>query len=176
MEYKNFGSTNTELKEAVNEYKNVKYFFKNSDSMFAEENIYKSELSKYLSDKEVGNLVIIGANGGACVESSIEGALSNNCNVIAYNKGIADFNFIDFIYPYVYDKHIPTKCEDCTFKEMYRLENIFFEMTTKQLKTKKIDLKKINDQKREAIKESSDEKDLFFSNPAVPLKNETSTK
>ena len=101
IEYEgDYGDTNRALKDAVGNYKDFKVFKKNSDGMFEKDNRHRDDLIAYLQDKQVGTLVITGANGGACVLDSIEGALKGNCTVIAYNKAIADFNFKDFIYPY----------------------------------------------------------------------------
>jgi nicotinamidase-related amidase len=124
MEYTgDYGDTNAKLKEAAKGNVKTVYFKKNSDGMFAEYNKYRKELIEFVKKNNIGSFIITGANGGACVLSSIEGALSNNCNVIAFSGGIADFNFKDFIFPYVgYYKNIKPKCKNCTFKEVASIE------------------------------------------------------
>lgn len=111
--------TNSKLKSAIGNYKNTTYFIKNEDGMFSSSNVKK--LTNYLSENQIGKLIITGANGGACVEASISGALRNNYDVIAYSKGIADFNYQGFIYPYEYGEgaynYRTSKCTNCSFKE-----------------------------------------------------------
>ena len=125
LEYASIGEdTNKSLKEAAGSYSNVKYIKKNTDGMLDNHNTYRDELVNYLKQHHVGTLVITGANGGACVSASIQGALKNNCTVIAFNKGIADFNFPDFIYPYAgHYTHIKPDCKNCEFREVANLEN-----------------------------------------------------
>ena len=126
LEYEgDFGDTNEALKAAVANYPDVKFFKKNSDGMFEDYNKYKQDLATYLTRKQVGTLIITGANGGACVLRSITGALDNNCTVVAYNKGIADFNYKDFIYPYVGQySNIKPNCKDCMFREVSSIDGL----------------------------------------------------
>lgn len=123
-----FGETNSVLKGAVGNYKETQVMKKNTDGMFDNYNKYREELVGYLQKKKIGTLLITGANGGACVERSIRGALDNNCDVVALNKGIADFNYKDFIYPYKgYYAKISSiakpRCDDCKFKEVTGIES-----------------------------------------------------
>lgn len=121
MEYTDFGPTNSRLKAAVEGYSDTRTFLKNTDGMFDPSNQYLPELSSYLQEKEVGSLVIAGANGGACVERSISGALENNFSVTAMSPDIADFNYDDFIYPYNDMYSFPPQCpapQTCTFREI----------------------------------------------------------
>ena len=128
IEYEAYGDTNSKLKEAAAGYDNIKIITKSSDGMLDDYNNKKSELSDYLRSKEIGNLIITGANGGACVQESINGSLKNNYNVIAFSKGIADFNYSEFIYPYddLY-KFTPT-CESCKFREVDDAEAVELEL------------------------------------------------
>lgn len=126
-EYESFGKTNAELKEEAKDYKETKYFIKDSDGMFEESNSNKKELIDYLQSKNIGNLIILGANGGACVRSTIVGALEENYSVTAFLNGIADFNYKDFIYPYKKYKLKPN-CRDCKFRETDDLNVIIKEM------------------------------------------------
>jgi hypothetical protein len=71
----------------------------------------------------------MGANGGACVSDSIVEAIQGNCSVVAFNKGIADFNYKQFIYPYAgqYAKIKSSSnrlCKDCSFKEVSSLDDV----------------------------------------------------
>lgn len=125
LEYEgDYGDTNSKLKESAKNYPNVRYFKKSSDGMFEDYNKYRKELVDYVKAKNIGTLVITGANGGACVRSSIDGALKNNCNVIAVSSGIADFNYKDFIYPYAGKySNLKAKCSNCSFKEVSRVDD-----------------------------------------------------
>lgn len=100
LEYEDSGPTNDRIKEAVGDYDKAKYITKNTDSMFDSWNRYRQELNDYLEKEKVSELLITGANGGACVHRSIRDALYEEYKVVAYSKGIADFNYRDFIYPY----------------------------------------------------------------------------
>ena len=118
------GNTNPVLTEAATGYEKVKYIKKNSDGIFDEDNKYRQDLVKYLMENEIQNLIVTGANGGSCVEESIEGALENNYSVIAISSGIADFNYKEYIYPYKYrDKQF--YCKGCAFKQVNNLNEIF---------------------------------------------------
>jgi nicotinamidase-related amidase len=130
LEYEGpFGDTNSLLKDAVKNYGTVKFFKKNTDGMFESYNKGKSELVAYLKQNKVANLVITGANGGACVLRSITGSLDGNCNVLAYSKGIADFNYREFIYPYSGQyKGIKPNCKDCKFRETASIDDIVEDM------------------------------------------------
>lgn len=125
IEYKNFEPTNSGLIDAAKGHKEVVVFTKDSDGMFDNGNSFKKELIDYLKKKQIGTLIITGANGGACVKSSIRGSLKGNCNVVAYSRGIADFNYHDFIWPYAgYYKNIKPDCQNCTFKETNKIDSV----------------------------------------------------
>jgi nicotinamidase-related amidase len=121
MEYASYGPTNPRLMAAVAGYSDTKTFLKNTDGMFSPDNQYLAGLTSYLQEEEVGNLIIAGANGGACVKQSISGALDNNFSVTAMSSDIADFNYDDFIYPYDDYYQYPAQCpapRTCTFREL----------------------------------------------------------
>jgi nicotinamidase-related amidase len=151
LEYEGCKETNKELKKEVAGYENVKFFLKNADGMFSEYNTHRKELIEYLASKEVGNLIITGANGGACVEQSIEGSLSNNYNVIALNKGIADFNYKQFIYPYSHQYNFKPTCESCKFLEVDDLGAVAVELAAKNVRVKNKSTQS-NDSKRSSVK------------------------
>jgi nicotinamidase-related amidase len=118
-------STDSRLQFAVANYQNVRFIKKDADGMFDNENSHRQELIHFLNKKSIGTLIIMGANGGACVLDSITRALANNCNVVAFDKGIADFNYDDFMYPYVGQySQIKPECENCSFKETTSIEKI----------------------------------------------------
>jgi nicotinamidase-related amidase len=152
LEYESMGPTNSELKKETEGYANTKYFTKDSDGMFDSYNSHEKELSDYLRSKEVGNLIITGANGGACVSESISGSLANNYNVLAYTYGIADFNYKDFIYPYVKHYDFKPTCPSCTFREINEYETISLEVATNGDKAPKLELG-INDSDRYKMKD-----------------------
>ncbi len=118
--------TEAALKEAASGYEKVKYMSKTTDGMLDGYNIHGKELAQYLKDNDINTLIVAGANGGACVQFSIDGALSKNYSVIALSKGIADFNYQEFIYPYddIY-KYNQLSCADCTFREADDFKNVF---------------------------------------------------
>lgn len=130
IEYSGDGKTNEVLRKSAENYKNVVFFLKDTDGMLDKRNSHQSELVQFLNKNRIQTLIILGANGGACVLKSIEGALENGYNVVAYPKGIADFNYQEFIYPYEghYDKikastKLPNKV--CTFRQVNDLNVIF---------------------------------------------------
>jgi len=57
------------------------------------------DTDRELTDRD---LIITGANGGACVKCTIEGALDNKFRVWADSNAIADFQGSAFTLPYVY--------------------------------------------------------------------------
>jgi isochorismate hydrolase len=117
--------TSNLLKMVVAKYKNVQFFKKSTDGVFEKNNVYKSELVNYLNSMQIGTLIIAGANGGSCVIKSISGALEHNCSVITYNNTIADFNYKNFIYPYVgHFTDIQPKCQDCSFKQVTNIQSL----------------------------------------------------
>lgn len=117
------GSTDRRLRSTVADYKNARFFKKDTDGMLETSNKYRKELVDFLNKNAIGKLIITGANGGACVRQSISGALENNCSVVALNSAIVDFNYKQFIYPYVGQySDIVTNCKDCTFKEVGSVE------------------------------------------------------
>lgn len=123
-------NTMSALKESVRNYSRVRFFKKTSEGMFSSLNKHRIELIDYLKNNSVGSLVIAGANGGSCVLESIEGALNGNCTVMAYSNGIIDFNFKDFIYPYVGKfKDLKPHCADCKFNETSSIDEITQVMT-----------------------------------------------
>ncbi len=160
MEYIKSGDTISELKEAVKDYKNVTYFIKNTDGMFDWDNAKLNELTMHFIKKQIGNIVILGANGGACVQESINGAFSNKCNVLVYSDGIADFNFKEFIYPYTYNYRSSTSCPSCSLRKTDDLDLIAFELASKQTKIKKIFNNKINDTNRELTEKEDTIKEI----------------
>lgn len=120
-----YGDTNSKLKDAVRNYSRVRYFVKTSDGMFDSYNKSRADLVAYIKENDVGTLIVTGANGGACVLRSIRGSLDGNCTVLAYSNGIADFNYKDFIYPYVgWYLDIKNKCTTCKFEETSSVDDI----------------------------------------------------
>ena len=122
---KNESDTMAALKTAIGDYRGVKTFKKTTDGMLDASNKYRSDLVEYLKSKQVGTLLVTGANGGACVLASIRGALDGDCSVIAYEKGIADFNYEQYIYPYTgrYN-NISPRCPNCSFRPTLAVEEL----------------------------------------------------
>ncbi len=131
MEYEGYGPTNPLLTAAVNGYAHTRTFPKTTDGMFESWNTHVGQLTGYLQEKKIGNLVIAGANGGACVEQSISGALENDYNVMAMSRDIADFNYDEFIYPYDNQYTFPARCpapNTCRFTEVDDLPALAIEL------------------------------------------------
>jgi nicotinamidase-related amidase len=105
VEYSGIGPTNPELKNHIGDYAKVKTVLKNTDGLFNESNTGLAETKSILTQWGTKDLIIVGANGGACVEQTIAGALTAGFNVYAYTDGIADFNAESFAYPYSYLIH-----------------------------------------------------------------------
>lgn len=148
MEYKGFGETNPKLKQATAGYSKVVSFVKNTDGMFEDYNQTKELIKSYLASNKIKNLIITGANGGACVQESISGALDNNYNVTAISKAIADFNYPEFIYPYAKIYSFNPHCSDCKFKEVESTETVALDLAIKQLDNKSENGQVIDDSKR----------------------------
>lgn len=132
IEYEGFGDTNEELKKATEGYSDVKHILKDTEGMLSYNNNHTPEVIEYLSSKKVGHLIIIGANGGACVQESITSSLDHSYNVTAFSKGIADFNYKSFIYPYVHPYKFTPGCDECKFRAVNDLEVIALELATRK--------------------------------------------
>lgn len=128
LEYENYGPTNATLRKAVEGYATTATFQKTADGMLETWNSHRAELQAYLDKNKVKTMVVTGANGGACVQASIEGALRGNYNVFAVSNGIADFNYTEFIYPYShhYDG-IKPDCQSCAMHEVENAAEAFGE-------------------------------------------------
>lgn len=120
---------NAALMNAVEGYDEYKVFKKSSDGVFDDDNKYKAELLEHLDSLNIDNIIITGANGGACVKDSILGAINYGYDVLALNPAIADFNFMNFITPYSFEqywngfKDEVSKCANgCSFQEYESLE------------------------------------------------------
>lgn len=117
--------TESSLKVALQGYKDVAFFKKDTDGMFDDESRSKADLVSFLQRKKIGTLIVTGASGGSCVQESIKGALKENCSVVAYSRGIVDFNYENFIYPYVgLPRTIKPNCKSCSFKEVWEIEDV----------------------------------------------------
>jgi nicotinamidase-related amidase len=122
IEYEGEGKTSAVLQEEMKDYPNRVNFLKNTDGMFDAHNKHLTEITEYLEKNGIHELIITGANGGACVKMSIQGALNKNYRVVAYTKGIADFNYKNFIYPYVNQyQDVKAGCAHCSFEEVSNL-------------------------------------------------------
>jgi nicotinamidase-related amidase len=124
VQYANEGKTNEKLTTAIGDYPQTVNLTKNTDGLFDDDNTYKKEAVKYFVDHDIKKLIITGANGGACVRQTIEGALNEKFSVTAVSPGIADFNYPDFIYPYsnyYKDMKPSAACPICTFNEVSEL-------------------------------------------------------
>jgi nicotinamidase-related amidase len=103
VEYASFGATNQELLEYIGEYSPVITVMKSTDGLFDSRNVSVQAARDVLASWSATDLIVMGANGGACVERTIRGALHAGYKVWAYEQGIADFNYDSYRYPYNYD-------------------------------------------------------------------------
>lgn len=100
----------------------LKTFYHGSDQA-----VYVFTLHTEPDNSEVGTLILIGANGGSCVWLSVREALLQQCSVFTYSKGIIDFNYKDFIYPYFINFKISEQlknCETCKLRDFSSLKEI----------------------------------------------------
>jgi nicotinamidase-related amidase len=114
--------TNSLLVSAIGPYQNSTTIKKRADGMFDDPQS-DEKLTQFFTEKGVGNLIITGANGGACVLQSISGAIRKKYRVIAVPQGIADFNYSEFIYPYHYPEE-NKNCSSCLMHELNETEDI----------------------------------------------------
>lgn len=92
--------TNKRLLSVIKDYNNVKLIRKSNNGMLSSYNTLIN-ITGFFKLNDVTNLIIMGANGGACVRASIQDVIGLGDYVVyAYSKGIADFNSKEFIYPY----------------------------------------------------------------------------
>lgn len=135
VEYKNreYTPTHHELIEAIGDYP-ANIIYKTSDALFGythpDDGRINSLVEPFVNaefrERNITDLVIIGANGGSCVLGSIRGALEVGYVVWAYNDGLADFNFQEFIYPFrYYEQQGYWKITDDKFHENDDLSQIF---------------------------------------------------
>lgn len=124
--YADLGETSSRLKDEVKKYKKASVVQKRTDGMFEDQKGSRVDLKKIFQKENVGTLIIAGANGGACVQASIEGALNGKCNVRVFSEGVADFNYEEFIYPYRghYDS-MKAICPTCEFVEIDKAKDLF---------------------------------------------------
>jgi nicotinamidase-related amidase len=102
IEYDDCGPTCATLTKEIGEYPLHRNFTKTTDGMFHKFSVMGPRLKKFLDENKVTKLLVAGANGGACVKCSIEGALEKGYRVVADSQGIADFGSQKFIHPYRY--------------------------------------------------------------------------
>src|SRR5690606_17695041 len=74
VEYKDSGPSSFILKNELGDYKKIHYVIKNEDGAFDDPKS-KEEIEKIMLDSGSNILVISGANGGACVDDTIQGSI-----------------------------------------------------------------------------------------------------
>jgi nicotinamidase-related amidase len=102
VEYVGNGPTNEKIMARIGNYAKVFTILKSTDGLYDWFNTSAEVAREGLKEFGVTDLIIMGANGGSCVERTIRGALRAGYRVWAYKNGIADFNPITFQYPYSY--------------------------------------------------------------------------
>ena len=98
--------TNRELLKEIGDYDKVVTIFKQTDGLFDLHNNSAEAANDQLKDWGVSDLIVMGPNGGACVEATIRGALASGYKVWAYRDGIADFQYKTFVYPFSYSSRM----------------------------------------------------------------------
>lgn len=96
-EFITFGKTDQRL-ISILEGHDYTVIEKITDGAFDDEMSLKPSL-KYLEKFNVDSLIVAGINGGACVVSTINGAIHNNFNVIISSDLIGDLNVNPPTYP-----------------------------------------------------------------------------
>lgn len=103
VEYDKCGPTCRQLAEEVADYHLLRRFQKKSNGLFQFLNGASKEVMKFLDAHKVSQLVVSGANGGACVQCTIKGAIQAGYGVWTDEMSIIDFNSENFAYPYHYE-------------------------------------------------------------------------
>jgi nicotinamidase-related amidase len=101
--YGTWGKVLPSLQKELNGYNKLTIVRKENNNLFANEpgnEEHREQALNFLRKYSVSSLVVIGANGGACVKSTIVGALEHSYEIKAYPKGIIDFNHSEYLYPY----------------------------------------------------------------------------
>jgi hypothetical protein len=128
IRYVNYGSTISQLTSLTASYSRVVTFEKSTDGAFDTMNRYKGDLVRFMQQNWIGNLIIMGANGRACVRSTIKGALRGNCNVESVANGIADFIDDAFVFPYLPEKyadvHAKDLCPNCGLSTKVAIQEV----------------------------------------------------
>lgn len=114
------------LKSAVTNYKEIKFFKKTTDGIFNSGNENLDEIEHYLKQKSISRLIFLGVQGDGCVLQSIQGALDGNCDVVAYEKGIANgyrySNGQYFGFQHLADLHL--NCRNCFFNKVSNIHDL----------------------------------------------------
>ncbi len=123
--------TDPRIMAAMSGYENYQVIKKSEDSFLDDKNKNRQEVVNFFRNNKIRKIIMTGANGGACVAKSIRDALRNGCEVVSYSRGIADFNYEPFIYPYsgLYDNFIiqvnaGTCGSDCAIQEVHSLDSL----------------------------------------------------
>ncbi len=143
VEYENYGPTNPQLKKAVEGYSKAKFITKDTDGVFDGYNNYRRDLTNIIREGKIKNFIMAGANGGACVQQSTQGALAANCNVVAFERGIADFNYRKYVWPYRFEEFYTRNfnqprgaCVNCDFRQVNSVSDLTpFMVNTQKIRT-----------------------------------------
>ncbi len=117
-EYVGHGPSMEPIRKALEGYQNAVTFLKNENGLFDMYNKSTQAAIGWLREREVEDLLIVGANGGTCVELSIMGAMKNGFNVFGYSQATADFNPELYIYPYRFGDRLNNFTYSGKFKEI----------------------------------------------------------
>ncbi len=122
--------TDPRIMAALEGYDNYQVIKKNTDSFLSQNNNNRRQVVDFFREHDTQQIIMTGANGGACVARSIAQALGNNCEVVAYSRGIADFNYDSFVFPYAgnyssfTDQVNMGTCDTCVFREVHSMETL----------------------------------------------------
>lgn len=105
VEYEGFGSIDESLLKEVGGYDRTITIKKDTDGLFHRHNRMLSEIRSYVAVNDIQDVLICGANGGACVKESLRSAQSYGLGTWWKSDAIADFNTSSFTYPYRYPEN-----------------------------------------------------------------------
>jgi hypothetical protein len=100
---------------------------KSKDGLFDPKSFSSALFRRFLSEREITGLIVVGANGGACVYQTIRDALEKGFRVCADSEGIIQYDMEEFIHPYVYREDMisegPGRFEQGDAVELFDLES-----------------------------------------------------
>ena len=94
--------THADLRAEIGLYPTTILVRKTSDGVFSRGSGVAAEVGDFLDAHAVDEVILVGANGGSCVQCSIGEALGEGYRVAVDARAVIDFNRLDFVHPYRY--------------------------------------------------------------------------